>query len=323
MRIAWLAALIAVFGVGCNQTQPSLADGAFQPRLPEHFPPFVYPLNNKPTEAKIELGRRLFFDPSFSGDGKTACANCHFPKHAYSDTVALSPGFLSRTGKRNAPGLFNLCWRKNFFKDGGVRNLELQVLAPLLDSLEMHFGVSQFVKKLEDNQAYREAFKAAFNSAPDLQKAVQAIASFERSLLTFETPFDAFLAGDSSALSRQEQLGFALFFSPKTQCGSCHKGVFLSDDQFYNLGFQTTIDPGRYRITYQPMDEGKFRTPSLRNISKTWPYMHDGRFNTLEEVLAYYVKGGENNPYQDPRIQPLDLDSNQQEALLAFMRNAL
>jgi cytochrome c peroxidase len=283
------------------------------------FPPVIYPSDNQLNEKRIALGRKLFFDPILSRDYSVGCSNCHFPQFAFSDTVALSGGFHSRSGFRNAPPLQNLTWRSSFFKDGGIRSLELQVFAPLFDSAEMALDPMDLEKRLKRHPEYPVLFQEAYGRSPDFYALVRALASFERSLVSEETTFDRFLMGDDEVMSEDEKQGMKLFFSSRTSCSSCHSGILLSDDQFYNIGVGMAEDFGRYRITHLSSDSSKFRTPSLRNIRLTAPYMHDGSLTDLESVLEHYNDGGKEDILKDKRIRPLHLSKVEKEQLLSFL----
>lgn len=300
---------------GLNDAPKAFAGEATHPL----FPALIYPPDNVPNDHRIELGRKLFFDPILSRDSSVACGDCHFPAHAFSDTVALSEGFHQREGFRNAPPLQDLAWRSSFFRDGGIRSLELQVFAPLFDSAEMAFDPLDLEKRLQRSTQYKEAFETAYGRAPDFYGVVRALASFERSLQSPLNRFDLFLLGERKALSAAEKRGMQLFFSSKTQCASCHSGIFFSDDDFHNIGWGNQADFGRYRITHQPADSAKFRTPSLRSIALTAPYMHDGGLKSLAEVIEHYNQGGKVDRRKDSRIKPLRLSEQDKQDLLAFL----
>lgn len=283
------------------------------------FPPLIYPADNPPTIEKIELGRKLFFDPILSRDSTISCGSCHIEEMAFSDTTSVSSGFHAREGNRNSPPLENLAWRKSFFRDGGIRTLELQVFAPIFDSSEMAFNVYQIEQRLQANQEYRDLFHKAFKKEPDMYGVVRALASFERTITSSQSKFDEFILGNDSALNETERLGATLFFNNKTSCSSCHSGVFFSDENFYSIGIESA-DPGRQRITLKATDSTKFQTPSLRNVSKTYPYMHNGSLSSLEKVIEHYNSGGIDHPYKDPRVRPLGLSEQEKAALVAFLK---
>lgn len=321
LRLRPVFGLLAFFLVyACapqNEQRPPLS-------MQQHplFPPMVWPADNRPNALRRELGQQLFFDPILSRDSSVACADCHFPDRAFSDTVARSVGFHQRTGMRNASPLQDLAWRNNFFHDGGVRKLELQVFAPLFDSAEMAFQPIELEERLNRHPEYPDAFRRAYGRDPDFYGLVRALASFERGLISPVSDFDRWLMGEQQALSKKAKAGMSLFYSPRTSCGSCHSGIFLSDDRFYSIGLDNgNRDPGRYRITYQVKDSAHFRTPSLRSLRLTGPYMHDGSLQSLKDVIDHYNRGGGDDPLKDPRIRPLELTQAEQDALLAFLQS--
>ena len=319
MRLYASLLVIFLFSEACK-TRPE--EAAINQALEvEHplFPPLVYPPDNVPNAQRVALGRKLFFDPILSRDSSVACGDCHFPAHAFSDTVALSRGFHHREGFRNAPPLQDLAWRSSYFRDGGIRSLELQVLAPLFDSAEMAFDPLDLEARLKRSTEYRKDFQQAYSREPDFYGVVRALASFERSLQSPINRFDRFLLGEEDVLNASEKRGMQLFFSARTQCSSCHSGILFSDDAFHNIGWGIEADFGRYRITHQVEDSAKFRTPPLRSIRITAPYMHDGGLKSLREVIEHYNQGGKADPRKDPRIRPLGLEEREKLDLLAFL----
>lgn len=282
------------------------------------LPPIIYPLENPISATKVQLGRTLFFDPILSTDSTISCASCHLPEFAFSDTIPVSKGAHSRLGFRNSPSLYNLAWKPLFFKDGGVRNLELQVLAPLFDPNELDFGSTELVKRLKHSPLYFKLFQKAFGGEPSLNYVVKALASFERMLIYNESKFDLFLKQEIM-LSKAELRGMQLFYSPKLACGSCHTGILFTDFQYYDIGLPPTKDVGRYRVTLDSLDKYKFETPSLKAVGLTAPYMHNGSMDNLRKVIEWYNIGGEIRNLKDARIRPLDLSKKEKEDLLTFL----
>jgi len=289
---------------------------------PERFGPPLIPDDNPQTDEKIELGRKLFFDPVLSRNRNLACASCHLPEHGFADTAALSKGFHGRSGERNAPALMNLAWRSRFNLDGGVRSIELQVLVPLLDSTEMASTTPWVIERLRADPDYVDLFQKAFGRLPDDFGLVRALAAYERTLVHYGSPHDRFEEGDTAALSLAARRGRALFYGPESQCSSCHSGVFLTDQDYHRLLPADPRDDGRARITLDRNDRGQFHTPSLRNVRNTAPYFHDGRFSTLREVVDFYAQGGVSMPDSlpgDPRIRPLPWSEQDKVDLVAFL----
>lgn len=297
-------------------------NGPFPLELPPGFPMPTVPEDNPLTRASVELGRRLFFEPRMSRDGTMSCASCHFPDRAFSDTVALSIGVRGLPGMRNSPTLANVAYHPAYFRDGGVPTLEMQVLAPVHDELEMDHDITAVAHLLRDQEPYRTLSERAYGRTLDPWVITRAISSFERTLLSGWSRFDRHLQGDEQALSAQERRGWEVFSSPEVNCIACHGGFDLSDHSFHNVGqYLVYSDPGRERITLDEEDHGRFKTPTLRNIALTAPYMHDGAMTTLEEVVDHFATGGLPHPNKSPLMTPFTLTTDDREALLAFLHS--
>lgn len=279
------------------------------------------PADNPLTEAKVRLGRRLFFDPILSSNGSIACASCHQPAHGFSSPTALAPGVGGKLGRRNVPSLLNRAYGKTFFWDGRDATLEAQSLRPIESPAEMGNTIAAAVKRLQAHPAYPALFREAFGEPVSASNLAKAIASFERVLLSGNSRVDRFRAGDVAALNPAERHGLWLYES-SGRCWQCHSGPNFSDETYHNTGVswgQSPIDLGRYEITKQEADRGRFKTPTLRALTATGPYMHDGSFKTLEEVVEYYNRGGGKNPHLDPIVQPLGLSKEDVHDLAAFL----
>jgi cytochrome c peroxidase len=271
------------------------------------------PDSNRLTLEKIELGRRLFFDRRLSRDGTIACASCHNPARAFSDGRPVAIGIDGRIGRRNAPAIINRGYGRAFFWDGRITLLEEQVLKPIEDPNEMDSTVA--------------GAAARVGLAPD--DLANALASFVRSILSGNSRFDRFVNGRRDALNGEEQLGLGVFRG-KGNCTACHIGPTFTDERFHNTGvaWQAPIggssgtfqDGGRFDVTGREGDRGAFKTPTLRDIAKSAPYMHDGSLPTLDDVVDFYDKGGRANPTLDPDIRPLLLTAREKEALVRFLR---
>lgn len=298
-------------------------DRPYALELPPGAPMFEVPPDNPLTEASVALGRMLFFDGRLSRPEGTSCASCHFPDRAFADTTALSTGSLGLTGLRNSPSLGNVAYHRALFRDGGVPSLEMQVLAPIHDEVEMNSDINVVSARLRVEPAYDRLSRLAYGRPLDPWVITRAIASYERTLLSGWSRYDRFRNGDATALTAQEQEGLALFESPALNCTACHGGFDLSQHEFHNIGttLDYSADPGRQRITLLAADEGKFKVPSLRNVALTAPYMHDGSMATLEEVIDHFASGGLPHPNRSPLMQPFTLDAQQKAALLAFLRS--
>ena len=258
------------------------------------------PEDNPLTAQHIELGRRLFNDRRLSRDGTIACASCHDPARALSDGRAVAAGIAGRTGRRNAPALINRAWGRSFFWDGRVATLEEQVLKPIEDPNEMDLAVPEAARRVGLTER-------------DLSRA---LASYVRSILSGDAPFDRFANGDRGALSAIQQAGLRLFRA-KANCTACHVGPTFTDERLHNTGVAwrtgTLTDPGA--------GGGAFKTPTLREIARTAPYMHDGSLASLEDVVEYYDHGGNANPMLDSDVRPLKLTADDKRALLAFLQS--
>ena len=282
-RVSVLACLV-LSGIACTQTSQPLIE------LPAHFPEPVYQFKGNPvSQAGIDLGKLLFNDPLLSADSTIACASCHHQAFAFADGgKALSTGIKNQKGRRNAPGIFNVQWHPYFMADGGVNHLEVMPLAPITDTLEMGESIRQMITKLRRSTFYPAFFKSAFGTDSIYTRNVMlALAQYMGTLVSAHAKYDDVLQGKAK-FTKEESEGKKLF---EQHCATCHAGVLFSDFKFRSNGLDTSFekDRGRARVTDTKADEGKFVTPSLRNVALTAPYMHDGRFETLSRVLQHYV----------------------------------
>ncbi len=322
-------AIFAVIGVfsGCSHDQntdtanPETGEAIYVWHLPSTFdslPPV--PQDNQMSRARIRLGEALFFDPRLSADGRISCGSCHRPEFAFADTTPVSIGVHGRRDKRNAPSLLNVAYQKRLFMEGGVPSLELQALGPADNPDEMGMLLSDAVSKIAQDRTYTEMAKAAYGGSMDTRTAAYALAAFQRSLISAGSPYDAFLAGDSLVLDPSQRRGMTLFFSEQTACSTCHSGFLFTDQGYHNIGLaETYADPGRGRLTHAPQDDGSFKTPSLRNVAITAPYMHDGSIETLREVIEFFDSGGHPHPNLDQRIKPLGLSDQDKTDMANFL----
>lgn len=291
-------------------------------KLPPGFPMPEIPTDNALTENRVSLGKMLFFDKTLSKDSSISCGSCHLAANAFTDPKRFSLGVEDSVGTRNAMPLFNLAYNRSFFWDGGVPTLELQALAPIENHLEMNLSLLEAEARIKQNPTYKEAFKKAYNREPDLYGLVRAIAAFERTLISGNSRYDQYtFQNNKSALTESEIRGMNIFFGEKAECFHCHTGFNFTDQTFQNNGiYAEYADPGRARITSRTLDVGKFKVPSLRNLSYTGPYMHDGSISTLEDVLQHYMSGGKNHPNQSPMIRSFSLTEEEQKDLIAFLK---
>lgn len=279
------------------------------------------PDDNPLTAAKVELGRQLFFDPILSSDGSRSCASCHQPGRYFADGRRVPVGIHDRRGSRNVPTLLNVAYGRSFFWDGRAATLEEQVLEPIQAPSELGSDLSELVGRLEGRPDLRAAFRDAFRyGAVSPRNLARALASYLRTLRSGDAPIDRYLAGDTTALSTAARRGFRLFVG-RANCGVCHLAPLFTDHRFHNTGVSWgSDDPGRAAVTGRDEDRGAFKTPGLRNVAHTAPYMHDGSLATLEKVIEHYDGGGTSNPYLDEEIEPLGLSDAEKRELIAFLR---
>lgn len=309
------ACLLAAFLAICvaEGLEPPLGLDAFM-RVPD---------DNPLTAEKVALGKRLFSDPILSADRSVSCATCHDPERAFTDDRPKAVGVYGRTGPRRVPKLVNRGYGRSFFWDGRIPTLEEQVLQPVVNSLEMDLPLAEAVERLKADETYAELFLAAFGQPPDENALANALASYVRTILSGGSRYDRYVAGESEALDQRERLGLEIFRT-KGNCVTCHLGPNLTDERFHNTGIGFAggrfVDDGRFTVTDDPRDRGAFKTPTLRDVALTAPYMHDGSLTTLERVIEDYNRGGTPNPQLDSEIRKLNLSEPEKEALAAFLR---
>jgi cytochrome c peroxidase len=300
---------------------------------PLGLPPVPFPADNPPTEETISLGRRLYYDPALSVDNTVSCASCHSPEAGFSDGKPVSNGVSGKTGTRNSPTVFNSAYFEVQFWDGRSPSLENQAEGPVQNPVEMAHTLKGVEDRLNADASYREQFAKSFGPGPiTYQMAEKAIASFERTVVSANSPFDRWKYGhDEKAVSDSVKRGFLVFSSKdKGNCTACHmvgeKTALFTDNKFHNIGVGADIDKlndeGRYAVSKNEADRGAFKTPSLRNVALTGPYMHDGSLKTLKDVIDYYIGGGNSNAHLDKNIRVLDFLSGQERAdLQAFLES--
>lgn len=298
--------------------------------LPKELPHDAVPLGLAPrpaaadnplTPARVALGRKLFFDPILSHDRTVACATCHRPDHGFASPDAPPVGVGGRRGARRAPSLLNRAYGTVFFWDGRAATLEEQALEPIANPDEMGSTVAEAVARLTADAGYGEQFKAAFADGVTPANLGKALASFERVLLRGDGPVDQFREkGKREAMTTAERHGLWLYES-KGQCWRCHSGKNFTDEDFHNTGVSWGgSDLGRFTVTKKDGDRGRYKTPTLRGVKLTGPYMHDGSLKTLDDVVEFYNKGGGANPHLDPAVKPLGLSKPELADLVAFLK---
>lgn len=304
---------------GVNPLFP--ADG---PVPPKGLVPVFFPTNNPYTPEKAELGWLLYYDKRLSGDGTLSCASCHAPEHAFTDGRPLPLGIRGQTVPRHSPTVINRAYSVEQFWDGRAPTLEEQAKGPIANPLEMGHPHADCVKCLRAIPGYRQRFKAVFGTEEfTIDHIAQAIATFERCVLSGNSAYDRFKAGDKTALSESAQRGKETFFSNKARCDSCHEGINFSTGKFANIGIgmdKPTPDLGRFNITKREEDKGAFKTPTLRDIARSGPYMHDGSLKTLEEVVEHYDKGGVPSKWLHQDVRKLELKPEEKKDLVEFLK---
>lgn len=292
------------------------------PRIPSGLEEdLMIPSDNPMTAAKVELGKLLFFDPRLSRDFTISCATCHNPALGFADGLPTSTGIGNQRGNRNAPTVINSTYLPHQFWDGRAPTLEAQALGPIQNPLEMGNRMEDAVETIGEIEGYRQRFQEVFGGEVTAERIAMAIATFERTVLSGNSPWDRFNLGETDALTPAAREGWELFRG-RANCTSCHVGSLLTDFDFHNLGVgMATEDPdlGRFRVTAVESDRGAFKTPTLRDIGRTAPYMHDGSLKTIQEVIEFYDRGGEPNQWLDRSMQPLRLSANEKEILQAFL----
>ena len=340
LRNSLLSTILAAFLFGAS---PAAMAGHLEP-----FKSVPVSYVNPQTPEKVELGKKLFFDRRLSGDGTMSCATCHIPDFAFTDGQEISFSYPTTRNWRNAPTLINVAFFRNLFYDGRVTSLEDQALFPIMSSFEMNLNLDYLEEKLRVVPEYVEAFRKIFGGPITRERVAMAIASFERTLVSVNAPIDRYLKGDKSALSADAIKGYEIFLG-KGGCTECHYGVNLSDDKFHALHtpenpdhqkdpritatrrFVAKVyhyedyanlseDPGRYLITKDKKDWKAFRTPTLREVAKTAPYMHNGIFITLDEVIDFFDRGGGQG---NTTIKPINLNPEEKKYLKIFLVEAL
>lgn len=288
------------------------------------LPEVPVPVSNPFTQAKIQLGRQLFFEKRLSEDRTLSCATCHDPQTGFSDGKRLSLGIHGSRGRRHTPSLINVAFQPYLFWDGRANSLEDQALAPFRNPVEMGGSAEEAVARLSRWEEYQQRFREVFESPITAENLAQALASFERTILSGNSPYDQFVAGDRTGLSPAALEGLRLF-TGKAHCNLCHQGFNFSDGLFHNLGLgwngDSFQDAGRYEVTGIFKDQGAFKTPTLREVFETAPYMHDGSLTGLEAVVDFYDRGGTPNPHLDILIQPLHLSREEKQALIEFLKS--
>ncbi len=327
LLVAGISQLAAGFAIASSNPADKYTFKAGDPSLREWLLPDVppTPADNPLTRERIELGKTLFFDPRLSGDGTIACASCHSPMFGWSDGLPTGKGFQGQVLNRASPTIVNTAFNSIQMWDGRKRSLEDQALGPMETSAEMNMDLRKLFSFLKSSQRYRELFARAYPGEPIGGDTVaKAIASYERTIVSNDSPFDRWVKGDANAMTPAQVDGFKVFVDKdKGNCAACHQGGNFTDNGFHNLGLASygkkNPDMGRYAQLPLKMMKGAFKTPTLRDIDRTAPYFHDGSAKTLEEVVAHYVDGGHVKKDLDPNMKPLKISKRDERSLVAFM----
>jgi cytochrome c peroxidase len=319
-RRASLAALAAfplvAFGADGKPAQDDI-------KVPRGLQRIQWPKDNPYSKVKSELGRALYYDKRISVDNTVSCASCHSPQFAFTDGQRVSAGVRHQFGGRSAPTVINRAYSLGQFWDGRAGTLEEQAGGPMANPIEMGHTHDGVCERLRGIAGYRKMFADAFGSEEiTIDRVTKAIATFERTILSGNSPYDRYKAGNKLAMSPVQVRGMDVFFN-KAKCDACHEGINFTLNAFHNLGIGTDKpdpDPGRFAVTKNPSDWGAFKTPTLREIANTAPYMHDGRFRTLEEVVDFYDKGGIPNKNLESTVKPLHLTEQDKKDLVEFLK---
>ncbi len=314
--------LLVLLCISCSdmdEMQAPSIDLLAQIATPNHFPEITFPTENAYSPERWSLGKKLFYDKRLSIDSTISCATCHKQSMGFADNKSLTPGVFGRSGITNSPSLVNMAYHPYFTREGGLPTLEMQVLVPISEHNEFGFNIVEIEARLKDDKEYQELAMQAYGRSLDPFTITRGISTFERSIISGSSKYDDFSQG-KAILSTEETLGQSLFFSEKTNCSQCHGGFNFTNYEFKNNGLYEVYDhTGRYRLTHKDSDLALFKTPSLRNVGFTSPYMHDGSFATLANVIDHYNSGGKAHKNKSNLIKPLNLTAVEKKALVAFL----
>ena len=328
LSVVVLAAAAGLIWALADQQAPPLIQINAQvlgPQALGPLPPVVAPPGNPPSSAKIRLGKELYFDPRLSADGAISCATCHNPALGWSDEGPTSAGIRGQRGGRRSPPVSNAAYSPLQFWDGRSPSLEDQAKGPIQNPIEMGNTHEAMIQTVSGISAYQAEFKAVYGEGPiTVDQVAEAIAAFERTVVTTDSRFDRYARGDHGSLTCLEKEGLEIF-NGKGHCTSCHWGPYFSDGRFHNLGVPprdpANPDLGRYDVTKNPKDRRAFKTPTIRDAARRAPYLHNGSEKTLESLIEFYDRGGGKDPNLDPLMVPLGLSKREMAALVAFIKS--
>jgi cytochrome c peroxidase len=317
----WLVAIAPAIFIGAAFAAEKKP--ASEAAVPLGLLPIQWPTDNPYSKEKVELGRLLYFDRRLSADGTVSCASCHHPKFAFTDGSAVSTGIKGQKGGRSAPTVFNRAYSLAQFWDGRAATLEAQAIGPMANPIEMGNTHDALVANLKGIPGYKVLFNNAFGTDEfTIDHVGKAIATYERTVLSGNSPYDRFKAGKKNAMTAVQIRGLDVFVN-KAKCDQCHEGINFTTNAYHNLGVgmdKPNPDEGRFVVTKNPGDWGAFKTPTLREIANTGPYMHDGSLKTLRDVVDLYDKGGIPNKNLDEKIKPLKLTEQDKNDLVEFLK---
>lgn len=321
-RDRFIGFFILILILGCQKENgtTSLSDLV---SVPSHFPSMYYPEGNEYSYDRWLLGKKLFYENRLSVSNSVNCGSCHHAEKAFSDSIPLSFGDNNILGKSNAPSLTNIGYNPYFTRAGGVPTLEMQILVPIQEHDEFNTNILDIIDKLKQDSFYVQLSRKAYNRELDPFVLTRAISNFERSFISGNSAYDQYyFHNNKNALTQSQINGMNLFFSSKTNCSQCHSGFNLSNYAFENNGlYEIYRDNGRMRLTRLESDRARFKVPTLRNIVLTAPYMHDGSFQSLEEIVDHYNSGGKNHINKSNQVQPLNLSQSEKQDLVSFLKS--
>ncbi len=324
-RCIQLLVVLVFFSLNCFASEKWVLEPGHPSLQPWLLGEVPHPKDNKPNAARVALGKMLFFDPRLSGDGNMACSTCHSPLFGWSDGLRTAKGFKSKLLGRASPTVTNTAFNSLQMWDGRKKSLEDQATGPMLSSDEMNINMGSAINFLKSTSRYVDAFSAAYPGEGVTEKTLaKAIASFERTVISNNSPFDHWIKGDASAMTAQQVKGFTLFLDPqKGNCEVCHSAPNFTDDGFHNIGLKSygmeNPDMGRYAIKPINALKGAFKTPTLRDVAYTAPYFHDGSAANLSEVVEHYALGGVVENHLSPNMKKLTLTVDEKAAIVAFL----
>lgn len=292
-------------------------------KIPFGFPDIEYPEGNEFTPERWELGKKLFYDPILSIDNNISCGSCHQQSLAFADDKPFSLGVNNIEGRRNAPSLANVAYHPYFTREGGISTLEMQILIPIQEHDELNHNIVAIAELLAEDENYVRMSQEAYNRQPDPYVITRAISNFQRTLISGNSAYDRYRQyGYDLSFSDKEKQGMELFFSDRLACAKCHGGFNFTDYSFENNGlYEDYPDEGRFRLTSEFEDLARFKTPSLRNIALTAPYMHDGSIADLNGVVEHYMTGGSSHPNKNSLVNGFELNDEEKENLILFLES--